>query len=88
MKTLLRSFLFVCMLSCTMALSVSNASAVPIKKAVLILFPYRSDLPNHEISLQALREEFDSVDDLELDLYYEYLELIRFPRSRLSTATV
>jgi len=62
-----------------MALGTSKASAAPQKKAVLVLFPYQNDLPNHEIAYQALREEFNSADDLELEVYYEYLELIRFP---------
>jgi len=62
-----------------MTLGTSKASAAPQKKAVLVLFPYQNDLPNHEIAYQALREEFSSADDLELDVYYEYLDLIRFP---------
>jgi ABC-type uncharacterized transport system substrate-binding protein len=43
------------------------------------LFPYQNDLPNHEIAYQALREEFSSADELELEVYYEYMELVRFP---------
>lgn len=55
------------------------AEAAPARKAVLVLFPYQSDLPNHEMCLRAIQEEFDKVGDLEVDMYYEYLELNRFP---------
>ena len=79
MKTLTRSFLLACLIYCLMALGTSKASGAPSKKAVLVLFPNQNDLPNHEVSYQALREEFSGADDLELDVYYEYLELIRFP---------
>ena len=79
MKTFTRSFLLVFLITYLLTLGLSEASAAPQKKAVLVLFPYQNDLPNHEISYQALKEEFSSADDLELDVYYEYLELIRFP---------
>ena len=79
MRILIRSFLLACLVSFLMTVSVSTASTAPLKKAVLVLFPYQNDLPNHEIVYQALREEFSSADDLELEVYYEYLELIRFP---------
>lgn len=69
-------FLSVCLY---LALPSMPVTAAPARKAVLVLFPYQNDLPNHEIAYQALREEFSSVDDLELDVYFEYLELIRFP---------
>ncbi len=79
MKTFTRSFFLVCLISYLLVLGIPEASAAPLKKSVLVLFPYQNDLPNHEISYQALREEFGSADDLVLDVYYEYLELLRFP---------
>lgn len=78
LKTFTRSFLLVYLIIYWLTLGLPEASAAPQKKAVLVLFPYQNDLPNHEIAYQALREEFSSADDLELEVYYEYLELIRF----------
>jgi len=78
-KTVARSFIQVCLIIYLLTLGIPEASAAPQKKAVLVLFPYQNDLPNHEIAYQALREEFSSAGDLELDVHYEYLELIRFP---------
>jgi PAS domain S-box-containing protein len=57
----------------------NRPAATPVKKAVLLLFPYQSDLPYSMLAVQAIREEFDSATDLTLDLYYEYLDLNRFP---------
>ena len=78
MKTLPRSFLLFFLIIYLSTLGLPEASAASQKKAVLVLFPYQNDLPNHEIAYQALREEFSNADDLVLDTYYEYLELIRF----------
>ncbi|MGA1411227.1 MAG: ABC transporter substrate binding protein [Prochlorotrichaceae cyanobacterium] len=55
------------------------ATATPTKKAVLILFPYHNDLPGNEIARQAFREEFSRAKEVDLDVYYEYLDLARFP---------
>ncbi len=57
----------------------AKAQAAPVKKTVLVLFPYQVDLPVSTSAAQAIREEFGSVADLRLDVYYEYLDLNRFP---------
>ena len=55
------------------------SAATPVKKTVLALFPYQIDLPVSMIATQAIREEFGNAADLNLDVYYEYLDLNRFP---------
>ena len=67
------------LLSTLGANGLAKAQAAPIKKTVLILFPYQVDLPVSMIAAQAIREEFGSVADFNLDVYYEYLDLNRFP---------
>ena len=56
-------------------------TSTPVKKTVLLLFPFQLDLPTHELALQAIREEFGNAADLTLDVYYEYLDLNRFSDS-------
>ena len=74
-----RSFLLTCLLGFLMTLGVPGASAAPIKKTVLMLFPFQHDLPMHVLAVQALREEFARANDFTLDLYDEFLDLNRFP---------
>jgi PAS domain S-box-containing protein len=57
----------------------AESPAAPARKAVLLLFPYQSDLPYSTLAVQAIREEFGNATDLALDLYYEYMDLNRFP---------
>lgn len=52
--------------------------AAQAHKAVLLLFPYQSNLPRSELVLQALAAEFDNAPDLAIEWYYEYLDLNRF----------
>jgi len=68
-----------CLLIFFTPLGISKSSAAPSKKKVLVLSPYQVDLPNHDLAMHALQEEFDNAKDFDLDVYYEYLELIRFP---------
>ncbi len=55
------------------------STVTPVKKTVLVLFPQQIDLPVNVIAAQAIREEFAGVTDLKLDVYYEYMDLNRFP---------
>ena len=73
------SIFLVFLLGCMTALGAPGVSAAPIKKTVLLLFPYQHDLPMHALALQALREEFAGAKDLALDLHYEFLDINRFP---------
>jgi hypothetical protein len=57
----------------------AKSPAAPARKAVLLLFPYQSDLPYSMLAVQAIREEFGNATDLTLDVYYEYMDLNRFP---------
>ena len=75
-------FLLVFLYSCVLIFEY-RAYASPVNKAVLVLSPYQYDLPNHKISLRVLQEEFEGVNDIKLDVYHEYLELIRFPDSEI-----
>ena len=47
-------------------------------KNILFLSLYQSDLPVNTIAVQALQEEFASASDLDLTVYYEYLDFNRF----------
>ncbi len=49
------------------------------KKTVLLLFPYQPDLPQNMLAVQTIRTEFAQAHDLKLDVYYEHLDLNRFP---------
>ncbi len=53
----------------------------PLKKTVLVMLPNQIDLPVNEVSVQTIRKEFGNAADLKLDVYYEYMDLNRFPDS-------
>ncbi len=55
------------------------SAAAPIQKTVLVMLPYQIDLPVNMISVQAIRKEFEGAADLKLNVYYEYMDLNRFP---------
>jgi PAS domain S-box-containing protein len=57
----------------------AQSPAAPARKAILLLFPYQYDLPYSMLAVQAIREEFGKASDLTLDVYYEYMDLNRFP---------
>ena len=65
--------------STTTAATQPGGTTTPSKKTVLVLFPYQSNLPVSELATSALKEEFGSAGGLALDVYYEYLDLNRFP---------
>ena len=81
MKVLIRSLLLAGLLGCLMTLGTPHVSAAPARKTVLVLSPFQFDLANNLIAAQAMREEFGKASDLSLDVYYEYLDLNRFPDS-------
>ena len=60
-------------------LASTGTPTIPVKKTVLLLFPYQSNLPYSTLAIQAIQEEFDSATDLTFDLYCEYLDFNRFP---------
>jgi signal transduction histidine kinase len=55
------------------------STLTPVKKTVLVLFPFQIDLPVNMMAVQAIREELANVTDLKIDIYYEYMDLNRFP---------
>ncbi len=57
----------------------ASVAITPTQKTVLVLSPFQLDLSTNLIAAQALREEFGPATDLSLDVYYEYLDLNRFP---------
>lgn len=48
------------------------------KKNVLVLFPYRADLPQTELATKAIRGAFKQATDLDIQLYVENMDLNRF----------
>ncbi len=52
-----------------------SAHAMPANKTVLVLSPFQLGLSTHQIVGQAQRDEFGKATDLNLDIYYEYLDL-------------
>ncbi len=81
MKIPIRSFLLAGLLLAGL-LTLGARSALPevaARKTVLVLSPFQLDLSTNLIAAQAMREEFGKVTDLSLDVYYEYLDLNRFP---------
>jgi len=60
-------------------LAQTSAAITPTHKSVLVLSPFQIDLSTNLIAAQAMREEFGKATDLSLDVYYEYLDLNRFP---------
>ena len=57
----------------------SSGLSTPAIKTVLMIFPSQSDLPANTLAVQAVREKFDLIHDLKIELFYEYMELSRFP---------
>jgi diguanylate cyclase (GGDEF)-like protein len=57
----------------------AEAAAGRTKKAVLLLFPFQMDMLGSEQVVAAAREEFAAATDLESELFFEFLDLRRFP---------
>ncbi len=53
--------------------------AAPVRKAVLVLYPYQVDLPQSVLFQSAIQAELNSAADLTIDWYHEYLDANRFP---------
>ena len=62
-----------------LGLGAQSTAAGPTLKTVLVLSPFQLDLSTNLIAAQAMREEFGNAADLSLDVYFEYLDLNRFP---------
>lgn len=48
-------------------------------KKVLIIFPYQPDLPYTMLAVQTINDEFANARDIKAVLYYEFMDLNRFP---------
>lgn len=59
----------------------SSSQPKPARKNILLLFPYQPNLPHHILATQAIEQELLQASDFEFDLYFEYLDLNRFPAS-------
>lgn len=57
--------------------SPAGTPAAPIRKTILILFPFHFSLPAHVLARQTIETELDAVEDLALDVYYEFIEINR-----------
>ena len=80
MKILTRFFILAgLLLSGLLTLGAQSAPAVLTYKTVLVLSPFQLDLSSNLVAAQAMRDEFGKATDLSLDVYYEYLDLNRFP---------
>lgn len=55
------------------------AFALQPSKTVLVLSPFQVNLSTNLIAAQAFREEFGNAVEISVDLYFEYLDLNRFP---------
>ncbi len=55
-----------------------NSVTAKIQKKVLLVFPYQPAMPHAILAGQALNEEFRAADNLNIELYVEYLDLNRF----------
>lgn len=62
------------------ALSAAQAGGLTAKnhKKVLLIFPYQPAMPHAILAGRAVNEEFRSAEDLNIELYVEYLDLNRF----------
>ncbi len=83
MKILIHFILLVLFLYC---FPFSNVKSLPTtnpkplaRKTVLGLFPYQAGLPQHILAGQIIQDEFGKADDLDPDLYFEYMDINRFP---------
>jgi PAS domain S-box-containing protein len=47
-------------------------------KSVLFLSAYQVDLPVNTLAVRAIQEEFQKISDMNITLYYEYLDINRF----------
>jgi|GEM_PF-5302685 len=56
----------------------TQSQVAPVKKTVLLLFAYQPDLPSALLAVHGIQAEFGNVTDMNLDVYYEYLDLNRF----------
>ena len=82
-KLVLLVFCFALLSFSSVNSSPTTAPTILTRKTVLILFPYQIDMPHHILAEQALRDEFGKITDLRLDLYFEYMDLNRFPGEAL-----
>lgn len=78
MKSLIRSFLLVFCLGLSLSPGAYAVPATPTQRTVLVLLPFQADLPVSRLALQTLQDEFGSVNDMTLTLYYEFMDSNRF----------
>ncbi len=79
MKILTWSLFLISALGCMLILGIPGAAAAPTQKTVLVFSPFQIDLSTNLIAAQAMRDEFKLASDLKIDIFYEYLDLNRFP---------
>ncbi|MBN2001808.1 MAG: GAF domain-containing protein [Anaerolineae bacterium] len=53
--------------------------AAPVRKAILVVYPYQVDLPQSVLFQRSIQAELNEVPDLTIDWYHEYLDANRFP---------
>ena len=56
-----------------------SVEASLFSQKILLVFPYQADLPQPVLAQHAIQTELGSVSGLDIEWYYEYLDLNRFP---------
>lgn len=70
----------ICLLILPLAAVSPAQTASPGKsKNILYLSVYQMDLPTNVIAVRTIQESFKQAGDMKVDIYYEYLDLNRFP---------
>jgi len=60
----------------------------PIRKTILFLSFYQSDLPVNTLAVQTIQNELRQAADLSVNIYYEYLDFNRFPDAAYQQAVL
>nr|MBP7692592.1 PAS domain S-box protein [Anaerolineales bacterium] len=81
LKSLIRFMLLAGLLGAGLLAGAPPADAASVKKTVLVLLPFQPDLPVSQLVLQTLQAELSGGADLELTVYYEFLDSSRFADS-------
>lgn len=56
----------------------ATATVTPLKKTVLLLFPYQVNYPRTMLAEKSIPTQLNSATDFSFTLYYEYMDLNRF----------
>ncbi len=57
----------------------AQTTGARLSKSIVFLSSYQIDLPVNTLAVQAIQDEFQQAADLNPNIYYEYLDINRFP---------